>query len=198
MLHSVYCILLTLMKLILGLGNPGTKYENTRHNTGFKVLDAMAKELEVSFSAKGDLHADVAEVNLEGEKLILAKPTTFMNKSGDALQTLMKKFNVALEDVWVVYDDVSLELGTLRIRQEGSAGGHNGIKSIIDAVGSQTFWRFKVGVDTPPDNIPLEDWVLSKFPSDKQDLVDRMIELTKEEVLNAVQTEPEEESESLL
>lgn len=161
------------------------------------VLDSIAKELDVSFSNKPNLHAQVAEANMDGEKLILAKPTTYMNKSGDALIALQKKFKIADADVWTVYDDASLELGTMRIRQEGSAGGHNGVKSIIDALSTQKFWRFKVGVDAPEENIPLEDWVLSKFPEDQQELLGRVIELTKETILNAFQTEPDEESETL-
>lgn len=185
------------MKLILGLGNPGKKYENTRHNAGFMVLDAIANELNVSFSEKPDLHAEVAELNIEGEKLILAKPTTFMNLSGSALAALMKKYKVETTDIWIAYDDATIELGTLRIRQEGSAGGHNGVKSIIDAIGSETFWRFKVGVDSPPENIPLEDWVLSKFSSEQSEKLSKIIELTKAKILNALQTEPSDESLSL-
>ncbi|MBU4315136.1 aminoacyl-tRNA hydrolase [Patescibacteria group bacterium] len=184
--------------LIVGLGNVGKKYDNTRHNTGFVVVDAIAKELETKFSDKKDLHANVAEVNLDGEKLILAKPTTFMNKSGDALLAIINAYKINKKDVWVVFDDASMTLGTLRVRHEGSAGGHNGIKSIIETLDSQTFWRFKVGVDMAPENIPLEDWVLSKFPKEQSDLLQRSIELTKETILNALQTEPEEESETLI
>jgi len=185
------------MKLIIGLGNPGSKYEKTRHNIGFMVLDAIASELSTSFSSKSDLHAEVAELNLDGDKLILAKPTTFMNKSGDALQALSTKYKVESDNIWIVFDDATLDLGTLRIRQEGSAGGHNGVKSIIDAIESETFWRFKVGVDSPTENIPLEDWVLSKFGSDQIELLERMVELTKENILNALQTEPADESQML-
>ncbi|MBT3231105.1 aminoacyl-tRNA hydrolase [Candidatus Uhrbacteria bacterium] len=185
------------MKLIIGLGNPGKKYEQTRHNVGFMVLNAIANELKASFSEKSDLHSEVAELNLEGDKLILAKPTTFMNKSGDALQAIVKKYKVNVDDVWVVYDDASLDLGTIRIRQEGSAGGHNGVKSIIDTIDSQTFWRFKVGVGSPPENFPLEDWVLSKFAEDQIEMQNKIIELTKESILNALQTEPTDESLSL-
>lgn len=185
------------MTLLIGLGNIGKQYEKTRHNVGFMVLDAIANELDVSFSNKPDLHSQVAEVNMDGEKLILAKPTTFMNKSGDALIALQKKFKITDANVWVVFDDASLNLGVMRVRESGSAGGHNGVKSVIDALGTQSFWRFKIGVDAPEENIPLEDWVLSKFPEDKQELLSRIIELTKETILNALQTEPEEESETL-
>ena len=185
------------MKLIIGLGNPGSKYEKTRHNIGFAILDSIAKELGATFSQKADLHSDVAELNIDGEKLILAKPTTFMNKSGDALIALISKYKVNTEDVWITYDDASLDLGTLRVRQEGSAGGHNGVKSIIDAIDSETFWRFKVGVDSPAENVPLEDWVLSKFGNEQIELLERIIELTKETILNALQTEPADESISL-
>jgi len=185
------------MILLIGLGNIGTQYKNTRHNVGFMVVDAIANELGCSFSNKPDVHAQVAEVNMDGEKLILAKPTTFMNKSGDALVALQKQFKIADADVWTVYDDASLDLGVMRVRKEGSAGGHNGVKSIIETLGTQAFWRFKVGVNPPTENIPLEDWVLSKFPEDQHELLGRVIELTKETILNAFQTQPEEESETL-
>lgn len=185
------------MTLILGLGNPGSKYEKTRHNVGFVVLDSIASELGATFSLKPDLHAEVAELNLDGEKVILAKPTTFMNKSGEALQALMTKYKVDTDNIWIVFDDAALELGMLRIRQEGSAGGHNGVKSIITTLDSKKFWRFKVGVDSPPENIPLEDWVLAKFPENQNELLSKIITLTKETVLNALQTEPTDESVSL-
>lgn len=184
--------------LIVGLGNPGKQYENTRHNVGFKVLGAIASELGAKFSEKKELHSQIAEVNLDGEKLVLAKPITFMNKSGDAVRAVLDKYKIEKDNFWVVYDDASMALGTLRVRSDGSAGGHNGIKSIIEILDSQTFWRFKVGVDMAPENIPLEDWVLSKFDKKQIELLDRVIELTKETVLNAVQTEPADESESLI
>jgi PTH1 family peptidyl-tRNA hydrolase len=183
--------------LILGLGNIGKEYKNTRHNVGFEILDAIADELGIKFCENAKLHAEVAEINLDGQKLILAKPTTYMNKSGDALIALINAYKINKQNVWIVYDDASMQLGSIRVRAEGSSGGHNGIKSVIDVLGTQTFWRFKIGVDCPPENIPLEDWVLSKFTKEQKELLVRVVELTKETILNAVQTEPEEESEIL-
>ena len=117
--------------LIVGLGNPGDKYENTRHNVGFMVLDLLAKKLDASFSFQSDLQADVTELNVDGTKVILAKPMTFMNLSGEAASKLASKYKVETGDIWTVYDDVDLDFSVLRVRDGGSAGGHNGVKSLI-------------------------------------------------------------------
>ncbi|MFH1712291.1 MAG: aminoacyl-tRNA hydrolase [Patescibacteria group bacterium] len=155
-------------KLIVGLGNPGDKYLNTRHNAGFMVLDSIARELDATLKDDAGLHAEVCELNLDGEKIILAKPTTFMNRSGEAISAIARKYKIAQSDIWVVFDDTSLPFATLRVRLEGSSGGHNGAKSIIEALGAEDFIRFRVGVNEAPEQIDLEDWVLSKFS--KQEL----------------------------
>lgn len=156
--------------LIVGLGNPGTQYTYTRHNIGFLILDELCKDLHLSFSPKLSLQADIAETNIDGQKIILAKPTTFMNASGQAVQALAKKFRVEPSRIWVVYDDVAIEFGTLRIRDTGSAGGHNGIKSIINMLGTDAFTRIRCGVGAPPEHFPLDKWVLSRFSESEEDL----------------------------
>jgi PTH1 family peptidyl-tRNA hydrolase len=172
--------------LILGLGNPGDKYKNTRHNVGFMVLDSLAEELGEKWSDKPALHADIIETNIEGTKVILAKPQTFMNLSGESAAAIAKHFNVDIEDIWVVYDDVDLDLGTIRVREKGSAGGHNGIKSLLAHLGGEQFIRFRIGVDAPPENIPLEKWVLSTFSEAEQKILsDTIVQITKK-VLSGV------------
>lgn len=151
--------------LIIGLGNPGLRYRETRHNIGFVLIDEVAKQLEVKFKKRKDLQAEVAELNLDGQKVVLAKPLTYMNKSGEAAHLILDKYD--LSDLYVLYDDASMEFGKTRIRQEGSAGGHNGVKSIITHFGSDKFKRFKFGVGEPPEKIALEDWVLGKFSKDE-------------------------------
>ena len=118
-------------KLVVGLGNPGSKYHETRHNVGFMAIDLMAKELELTFSEERTFKAEVASTFLNGEKVYFVKPTTFMNLSGLAVRALLAYYNIPMEDFIVIYDDLDMEVGKLRFRQKGSAGGHNGIKSII-------------------------------------------------------------------
>lgn len=163
--------------LIVGLGNPGKKYEQTRHNVGFLILDELAEELGVSFSEKSRLKAEVAETEHEGKKVILAKPTTFMNLSGDAIASIATKYGIDYDQIVVVYDDVALPFGKLRIRKGGSAGGHNGIKHTIQRIG-EDFWRFRFGVDKTPERWELKDWVLSKFSAAEIDVLPCLSQLT--------------------
>ena len=122
-------------KLVVGLGNPGSKYHETRHNVGFMAIDLMAKELGLTFSEEKTFKAEVASTFLNGEKVYFVKPTTFMNLSGLAVRALLAYYNIPMEDFIVIYDDLDMEVGKLRFRQKGSAGGHNGIKSIIAETG---------------------------------------------------------------
>lgn len=170
---------------IVGLGNPGTKYDKTRHNAGFLVVDDVAKRLGLSFSTNKEMNAEIAEGNVDGVKWILVKPTTFMNRSGEAVQKAMKKWNVAVGDVIVAVDDVALPLGTVRVRTGGSAGGHNGLKSLIQSLGSDSFSRIRVGVDAPPQNFPLEDWVLARIPDDTWPTYMRAVSLAADLAIRA-------------
>ena len=156
--------------LVVFLGNPGLKYENTRHNAGFMTADAIAKDKSLSIT-RSRFKALTAECVMGEEKVLLMKPQTFMNLSGEAVAEAAKFYKIAPEHVLVVSDDVTLPIGKLRIRQKGSAGGHNGLKSIIGLLGTDAFPRIKVGVGAPPHpDYDMADWVLSVFKN--QDAVD--------------------------
>lgn len=151
------------MFVIVGLGNPGKKYENTRHNAGFIALDALADKYGISISEKKHKALCGSGV-IEGNKVVLVKPQTFMNLSGESVRSIMDFYKLdPEEDMLVVYDDISLAPGNIRIRKKGSAGGHNGIKSIIAHAGTQNFMRVKVGVGEKPSGWDLADYVLGHF-----------------------------------
>lgn len=154
------------MKIIAGLGNPGTKYAGTRHNVGFSVIDELAERHKISMSA-GKHKAIMGKGIIDGEKVILAMPQTYMNLSGESVRALMDFYKCTPEDLIVVYDDIDLDVGKLRIREKGSAGGHNGMKNIILHTGSQEFVRIRVGVGKKPDRMDLADYVLSRFDKDE-------------------------------
>lgn len=154
--------------LIVGLGNPGREYEKTRHNCGFRAIDLLAEQLGTRID-KLKFQGLYAQVNYEGKKLFLLKPQTYMNLSGRSVLQLSSYFNIPPQRIIVMFDDISLEPGRLRIRPDGSAGGHNGIKSIIQEVGSQEFPRIKIGVGAKPNpHYDLADWVLSTFSANEE------------------------------
>ncbi len=149
--------------LIVGLGNPGKEYERTRHNAGFRAIDALAESLACKID-KSKFQGLYGQTTYAGQKLLLLKPQTFMNLSGRSVLQLSAYFHIPPQRIIVMFDDISLEPGRLRIRAEGSAGGHNGIKSIIKELGSQAFPRVKIGVGAKPcPEQDLADWVLSTF-----------------------------------
>jgi len=149
--------------IIVGLGNPGSDYDRTRHNVGFRVLDALAEELGVKVN-RSRFRALTASAAVGREKVLLMKPQTFMNASGLAVEAAAHFYKVPPERILVIFDDISLPVGKIRIRGDGSAGGHNGLKSIISSLGSQAFPRIKVGVGAKPHpDYDLADWVLSRF-----------------------------------
>ena len=149
--------------LIVGLGNPGGKYEITRHNAGFLWADLFAESLNTEIK-RLKYHALTAEVNIDGHRCLLMKPQTFMNNSGEAVSEAAKFYKIPLEKIIVVFDDISLPIGKLRVRRKGSAGGHNGIKSLIAHLGSENFPRVKLGVGAKPHpDYDLGDWVLTSF-----------------------------------
>lgn len=147
------------MKLIAGLGNIGEKYCFTRHNTGFMVLDKWASDDGFSFKEDKKLKCLIAKNN----DILFIKPTTFMNLSGEAVRAVMDYYKISINDLLIIYDDISLNLGTVRFRGTGSDGGHNGIKSVIKHTGTSTFARLKIGIGPQP-NIPSENYVLQNFP----------------------------------
>ena len=149
--------------LIVGLGNPGKDYTRTRHNCGFRALDILADQLGCKVD-KGKFQGLYGQCTYRGKKLLLLKPQTYMNLSGKSVLQLSAYFHVPPQQIIVMFDDISLEPGRLRIRPDGSAGGHNGIKSIIQELGSQSFPRVKIGVGAKPNpEYDLADWVLSTF-----------------------------------
>lgn len=154
------------MKLIVGLGNPGKKYENTRHNTGFAVIDRTLAKLNVELD-KNKFNADYTMINRNGEKIYILKPLTYMNLSGEAVVPFMKYFGIEPEDLVVVHDDLDLPVGKIRLRQSGSCGGQNGMRNIIDLLGDSNIKRIRVGIGKDP-LIPVVDYVLGK--TKKEDL----------------------------
>lgn len=154
--------------LIVGLGNPGREYERTRHNCGFRAVELLAEKLGCKID-KSKFQGLYGQVNYGGKKLLLLKPLTYMNLSGRSVLQLSAYFNIPPQRIIVLFDDISLEPGRLRIRADGSAGGHNGIKSIIQEVGSQAFPRIKIGVGSKPNpEYDLADWVLSTFSAKEE------------------------------
>ena len=160
------------MYIIAGLGNPDGRYENTRHNVGFEVIDILADRMGICADEKKH-RALCGRGVLEGQKVILLKPQTFMNLSGESVRAAADFYKVEPENILVIYDDVSLEPGQLRIRGKGSAGGHNGIKNIIAHLGTQEFPRIKVGVGEKPGSMDLADHVLSRFSKGEQEMMDQ-------------------------
>lgn len=153
--------------LIVGLGNPGMQYETTRHNAGFMAIDHIAAEEHCEVK-KYKFKGYVGEASVAGKRCLLLKPQTYMNNSGEAVVAAMQFYKLDIDHVIVIFDDISLEPGKLRIRRKGSAGGHNGIKSIIELTGTEDFSRIKLGVGAKPHKgMDLADWVLSKFKPDE-------------------------------
>lgn len=168
------------MFIIVGLGNPTAEYEGTRHNVGFDVIDAIADKYNISVTERKH-RAFCGKGIIAGQKVILAKPQTYMNLSGESVRSLLDYYKIDEEtELLVIYDDISLDVGQLRIRKKGSAGGHNGIKNIIAHLGTNVFQRIKVGVGEKPKHYDLADYVLGHFSKEDR-------ELMKEGYQNAIQ-----------
>lgn len=162
--------------IIAGLGNPGQKYEMTRHNAGFLAMDLLAIE-EGSDIKKLKHHALVCDMNINGKRCLVMKPQTMMNNSGEAIAEAARFYKVEPENVIVLFDDISLDVGHTRIRRKGSAGGHNGIKSIIAHLGSENFPRIKIGVGKKPSpEYDLVNWVLGRFPKELESDLKKSLE----------------------
>lgn len=160
------------MFIIAGLGNPDRQYEGTRHNAGFDVIDRIAEKYNIAVDTKRH-RAYIGKGIIEGQKVILAKPQTYMNLSGESIRSLVDYYKVDEEnELLVIYDDISLDVGQLRIRAKGSAGGHNGIKNIIAHLGTQIFPRIKVGVGEKPKGYDLADYVLGHFSKSEREMMD--------------------------
>ena len=164
------------MKLIIGLGNPGSKYQNTRHNVGFMVLDQYVSDLKQTFKYDNKFNAEIYMTNIQTEKVIFLKPSTYMNLSGEAIIKVMKYYDVDMDDMIVFVDDINLDTGRLRLRALGGHGGHNGLKNIIGLCHSNEFKRIRIGVSNNT-NMPLDHYVLGTFS--KQELIDISIAIDK-------------------
>ena len=153
------------MKIIAGLGNPGTEYAHTKHNVGFMLVDVLAEKLGAA-SWKEDFFSALTEVRIGGEKVFLVKPLTYMNNSGEALGPMLSYYKLDVDDLVVVHDDMDIPAGMVRIRRKGSSGGHNGIKSIIAHVGSEDFARVRIGIGRPPAGWTVIHHVLAPFSTE--------------------------------
>ena len=173
--------------LIVGLGNPGREYEKTRHNAGFRALDILAEKLGCRVD-KLKFQGLYGQVSRKGRKLLLLKPQTYMNLSGRSVLQASAFFHVPPQNIIVLFDDISLEPGRLRLRKDGSAGGHNGIKSIIAELGSQDFPRVKIGVGAKPHpDFDLADWVLSAFSAQEEKALQPALERAAEAALAIIE-----------
>jgi peptidyl-tRNA hydrolase, PTH1 family len=163
------------MRLVVGLGNPGKRYAGTRHNVGFEAVEQLARQGQVSWRRSWRFSAELAEVTVAEERLLLCRPTTFMNRSGLAVGPILRKKGFALADLIVIVDDTELDCGRIRIRRRGSAGGHNGLKSMIAVLGSDEFARIRIGVGGRPGERAMIEHVLSGFAPDDREKVDQAI-----------------------
>ena len=163
-----------MLKLIVGLGNPGKDYHGSRHNVGFRVVSEVAEE----YNIKRTFHkhnALIAKGMIEKQKVILAQPTTYMNNSGKAVIKLLNYYKINREDMIIIYDDMDLETGTIRIKKRGSSGGHNGLKSVINHLKTDEFPRLRIGIGHPGENIDVVDYVLGKFTVEEEKTIENTI-----------------------
>lgn len=155
------------MKLIVGLGNPGKQYEHTRHNIGFVVIEELSKVLDIPLNQSK--HKGLYGIGFyKGEKVLLLKPLTYMNLSGESIRAVIDYYQIEMENIVIIYDDLDLPVGKIRLRQKGSAGGHNGIKSTITHLGTQEFNRIRLGINRPPVGMKVPDYVLGRFSKEEQ------------------------------
>lgn len=164
--------------LVVGLGNPGDKYENTRHNIGFKVVEALAKELDGHFSI--DRHAEIAELKFKGRTIVGIKPSTFMNLSGKAVSYWMQQVKIPLENLIVITDDLALPFGKLRMKGKGSDGGHNGLADIQRTLGTNSYTRLRFGVGNDFHKGQQSDYVLGEWSKEENETISERIEIAKE------------------
>lgn len=175
------------MKLIVGLGNPGKKYKKTRHNVGFMVLDQLHKEFSMydisDWSLSKKFNAEIAECRTGSEKCILAKPMTFMNKSGQAVQLIVDYYGISPEDIIVIHDDIDLDFEDIRVQKDRGHAGHNGIKSLINHLNSKNFHRIRIGISTEKkEEVGVSNFVLSKFGLTERKKLKEVIQKSIEEV----------------
>jgi PTH1 family peptidyl-tRNA hydrolase len=174
-----------IMYIIIGLGNPDQRYAATRHNIGFDAITRIADDYNIPLDFKKH-KAVCGKGYIGGEKVVLAQPQTFMNLSGESVRELVGFYKVSNEEIIVIYDDISLDAGQLRLRSKGSAGGHNGIKNIISHLGTEEFARIKIGVGDKPKDWDLADYVLSRFPKEEEPVIREALERASEAVKSII------------
>lgn len=158
------------MLVVVGLGNPGKTYQDTYHNMGYKTVQNLAKEYGLKFKKSGNGH--VATTFKGGEQIVFVLPDTFMNLSGECVRDVLGKFKASINDLVVIYDDIDLDVGVLRLRMSGSAGTHNGMRNIVECLKTDKFKRIRIGIGKPPENIPLINYVLMNIIADHKDSVE--------------------------
>jgi len=170
------------LKIVVGLGNPGLKYEFTRHNIGFRIVDSLAQDIEAEFKKVKSYYSLISRGMINNQKVILIKPQTFMNLSGRAVSKVVSYYKIPLQDLLIVYDDLNLELGQVRIRKKGSAGGHMGMESIMQYLNSEDVPRLRIGIGNPSVNFNFNcvSYVLSNFNGDEKDKIKKVIQLSAE------------------
>lgn len=166
------------VRYIIGLGNPGPRYASNRHNVGFMFLEKFVQKTGCSSNFVRESNYELAECG----GCFLVKPLTYMNVSGQAVKSLMERYSLSANDIIVVYDDVDLPLGKMRIRQKGSAGGHNGLKSIIEALGTNEFVRLRIGIGPKPEGVDLAEFVLSDFSEEERSVLEKVLDVAVEAV----------------
>lgn len=171
------------MKLVVGLGNPGSAYKNTRHNLGFMVIDALSKDFAVRLKSESKTNALKAIFDFQGKAHVLCKPLSYMNLSGSAVLKLLREHRVHPQDILVICDDVNLELGRLKLKAFGGAGGHNGLVSLITSLKTEAFPRLRIGIAAPEVKGKLSDYVLSRFSRGEQKIIRRAVDEAKRAVL---------------
>ncbi len=183
-----------MIKLVVGLGNPGKKYENTRHNVGFMVVDELVRRLKIK-NFKEESLSHVYRTRIAGREVILAKPQTFMNNSGLAVVNLLEENDIEPQEMLVVYDDLDLPLGMTRLRLEGSSGGHRGVESIIKNIKTDKFPRLKIGIGRPKRKEEVVNYVLTPFSKEEQELVRAVVKKAGECVLRSIELSPQDAME---
>ncbi|OEG00293.1 aminoacyl-tRNA hydrolase [Vulcanibacillus modesticaldus] len=173
------------MKIIVGLGNPGKKYEYTKHNIGFLTIDNLTKKIGENSMIKdiSKFNALITKISHNNQQVLLVKPLTYMNLSGEAVRPILDWYKIDIEDMIIIYDDLDLPLGKIRIREKGSAGGHNGMKSIIQNVGTDQFKRIRIGIDRK-EEIPVVDYVLTPFSAQEKTVIEKSINTVSDAIID--------------
>ena len=170
------------LKLIVGLGNPDKKYLSTRHNVGFWVLDSLAEKLTKTFSQQKKYESELLEYEFDSKLFHMMKPLSYINNSGIPIRKFIKNKNIEAENILIIYDDLDLGVGKIRLKQGGGSGGHNGLNSIIEQIGAKNFWRLRIGIGKPNDKNNVIDYVLGKPSLDDKNLIHQSIEIMLSEI----------------